>query len=138
MMCIFLIVSCKFGPYTVRTYCLTGVHIEFAKSRAQANRFTEEVELTTVEMGRILRFYAYKSQEWSTRAMGSQDEGHRAFAHCHAAMYSSLRTHTMTLWKNVPAYIARMQRIVDDPQLAVPGEFDWSTSARNQAFERDR
>jgi hypothetical protein len=131
-------VSGKFGPYTVRTYCLTGVRIEFTKSRARANCFTEEVELTTVEMGRILRFYSYKSQEWSARATESKSEGHRAFAHRQAAVYLSLRTRCITLWKDIPAYIARMQSIVDDPQLAVPGEFDRSTSARNRAFEGGR
>jgi hypothetical protein len=122
----------------VRTYRLAGVRIEFTKSRARANRFTEEVELTTVEMGRILQFYSYKSQEWSTRATESQGEGHRAYAYRQAAMYSSLQTHCATLWKDIPAYIARMQRIVDDPQLAMPGEFDRSTSARNRAFEGGR
>lgn len=124
------------------TYRLAGVRVEFTKSRARANRFTEEVELATVEMGRILQFYSFKSQEWLARAatmspsmMESQAEGHRAYAHRQSAMYLSLRTHCASVWKDIPAYITRMRGIIDNPQLAMPGEFDRSSSARKRTFE---
>jgi hypothetical protein len=122
------------------TYNLPGVRIEFTKSRARRNRFTEEVELASVEMGRILRFYAYKSQEWlaraKTMATGPRAEAHQAYAHRQASMYSNLRAHCATLWKDVPAYIKRMQDIIDNPRLAAPGEFDRSASSRGRTFKK--
>ena len=125
------------------TYNPTGVRVEFAKSRARCNRFIEEVELASVEMGRVLRFYAYKSQEWLTRAetttwpamTGPRAEAHWAYAHRQSSMYSDLRTHCATLWKDVPAYIKRMQDVIEDPQLAAPGEFDRSASSRSQTLD---
>jgi hypothetical protein len=98
----------------------------------------EEVELGSEEMTSILKFYAYKAQEWTTRGettpemTSSQAEAHKAYAHRQAAMYLSLQAHCATLWRDIPAYIKRMQDIIENPQLADPGEFDGMTSSKNQ------
>ncbi|KAF8170553.1 hypothetical protein BJ912DRAFT_933216 [Pholiota molesta] len=103
-----------------------GVRIEWAKSRARANRFTEEVSLLTEEMMRVQRFFAWKASDWESKAdvtawqsgdsmSEMRAEGLIAYAKRQAGMY---------LWKDVPAYIARMQAIIFDPSLALPGEFD--------------
>ena len=105
--------------------------MEFAKSRARANRFTEEVQLAFTEMGRILKFYAHKSEEWLARAETAADEGYWAYAHRQAAMYLSLRTRCIALWQGVPDYVGRMQNIIQNPHLAAPGEFDRSTSLKS-------
>jgi len=65
----------------------------------------------------------------------SRAEAHQAYAHRQASMYLKLRAHCATLWKDIPAYIKRMQNIIKNPQLANPGEFDRSTSSRNQTFK---
>ncbi len=101
--------------------------MEFAKSRAHANRFTEEVQLAFTKMNRILKFYAHKSEEWLTHAETAADEGYRAYAHRQAAMYLSLWTRCIALWQGVPEYVGRMQNIIQNPHLAAPGEFDPST-----------
>jgi hypothetical protein len=100
----------------------------------------EEVELGSEEMTRVLKFYAYKAQEWRTRGETTPEmtsfraEAHKAYANRQAAIYSSLQTRCATLWRDVPAYIKRMQDIIENPQLADPGEFDGTTSSKNQTF----
>ena len=97
----------------------------------------EEVELGSEEMTRVLKFYAYKVQEWTTRGETTpemtsfQADAQRAYAHRQASMYLSLQARCATLWRDVPAYINRMQDIIRNPQLAGPGEFDGTTSSKN-------
>jgi hypothetical protein len=69
-------------------------------------------------------------------ATGPRAEAHQAYAHRQAAMYLNLRAHCATLWKDVPAYIKRMQHIIDNPRLAAPGEFDRSASSRSRTFKK--
>jgi hypothetical protein len=93
------------------------------------------VELGSEEMTRILKFYAHKAHEWMTRAQTAPAEGHQAYAHRQASIYLSLQARCATLWKDIPAYLKRMQDIIADPRLADPGEFDHSTSSRNRTFD---
>lgn len=56
-------------------------------------------------------------------------EGWVAYTKRQAAMYQSLITHFQFLWKDVPAHVARMERIISDPSMALPGEFDTTMAA---------
>ena len=115
------------------------MRIEFAKSRARAARFTEEVELCNEEMARTIRFYQARSQEWERRAQMSPDqaEAHKAYAHRQSSIYDNLRSHCADLWKEVPAHIKRMQMIIENPALAEPGEFDRSTASKGKSSNTD-
>ncbi|KAF8170968.1 hypothetical protein BJ912DRAFT_860833 [Pholiota molesta] len=116
-----------------------GVRIEWAKSRARADRFTEEVSLLTEEMMRVQRFFAWKANDWDSKGAivlessrmpesPMRTEGWIAYAKRQAAMYRALILHFSSLWKDVPAYVARMDAIVNDPSIALPGEFDTTKS----------
>ncbi|KAF8166405.1 hypothetical protein BJ912DRAFT_1025886 [Pholiota molesta] len=87
------------------------VRIEWAKSRARANRFTEEVLLLTEEMMRVERFFAWKANDWELKAdmigrppdvslSSMRIEGWVAYAKRQAAMYRSLITHFRFLWQD--------------------------------------
>ena len=51
-------------------------------------------------------------------------EGLRAYANRQAALYQALARNCLTLWKDIPAHVTRMQAIILDPSLAKPDEFD--------------
>lgn len=113
----------------------SGVRIEWAKSRARASRFTEEVLLLTEEMMWVQRFFAWKGVDWEAKAdtvawasdvsmTQMRVEGIIAYAKRQADMYKSLMVHFRFLWKDIPAHLARMEAIICDPSLALPGELD--------------
>jgi hypothetical protein len=103
------------------------------------------VQLSGEEMKHILLFFAYKSNEWARRGetttwlqlSQAQAEAHCAYAHRQASMYSSLHAHCATLWKDIPAYIRRMQDIIKNPRLADPGEFDQSMASKSRIVESE-
>lgn len=119
---------------------ITGVRIEWSKSRARAHRFTEEVQLLSTEMSRILCFFNFQAEEWERRGRlekwdvtgmsGPQREGHCAYAARQATMFKGLRAKCIELWKDLPAYMTRMTEIVENPDLAEPGEFDRSSASQ--------
>ena len=90
--------------------------------------------LLTEEMFRVLRYLEWKERDWqakgdqSTRGAMSdtQTEGYRAYAERQGAIFRSLHVRFMDLWRDVPAHVSRMQDIIKDPSLALPGEFDGS------------
>ncbi len=49
------------------------LRVEWAKSRARAERWEEEVQLIKVEMSRTLRFFEHRTQRWLERARQRSD-----------------------------------------------------------------
>ena len=112
------------------------MRLEWAKCRARAHRFREEVEILSEEMSRILRFFAYKAADWKEKGKvdgwpsmsSARAEAHRAYAERQSAMYLALQNHCAQLWRDLPGFINRMNAIIEDPTLADPGEFDFARS----------
>lgn len=78
---------------------------EWAKSRARAQRTTEEVMLLKEEMRRVLEFFAWTSRAWEEMAASREDEaielkeGLRAYALERADLHQRLGAHFRELWK---------------------------------------
>lgn len=105
--------------------------MEWAKSRARAHRFTEEVLLLTEEMLRVPNFLKWKSNNWKAKAQEvpsefprMRAEGFTAYAERQAAFYDELRLYFKSLWTDVPKHVSRMQEVIADPDKLKPGELD--------------
>ncbi|KAG6807687.1 hypothetical protein H0H92_006699, partial [Tricholoma furcatifolium] len=93
-----------------------ALRVEWCKSRARAMRFTEEVDLLTEEMERVVRYFTYQQQSWlDKRELEGGDvppirrEGVKAYASRQAALCEALRLNFCQLWKDVPATMAKVQ-----------------------------
>ena len=81
------------------------LRVEWAKSRARANRGDEEVKLLKEEMRRVLAFLAWKSAWWRERAAqreglgGDLAESLQAFASEQANLQEDLANKFRRLWK---------------------------------------
>ncbi|KAG1789918.1 hypothetical protein EV424DRAFT_1549952 [Suillus variegatus] len=81
-----------------------GVRIEWCKSRARALRWTEEVELLTEEMGRVIRFLHWDAQRWDERKgqLAGENPAHTEGLHAYAARQAHIRrrlaAHFHALW----------------------------------------
>ncbi|KAF8069148.1 hypothetical protein FPV67DRAFT_1448949 [Lyophyllum atratum] len=91
-----------------------ALRIEWCKSRARAMRFSEEIDLLSEEMQRVLRFFKWqqewwkaKGKYWSNSAAGStpHGEGLLAYAEHQAAIREALSARFTMLWLPVPSYI---------------------------------
>ncbi|KAG2051169.1 hypothetical protein BDR06DRAFT_983690 [Suillus hirtellus] len=85
-----------------------GVHIEWCKSRARALRWTEQVELLTEEMERVIQFFHWDTQHWEERRgqiageNPAHTEGLRAYAAQQADICCRLAGHFHALWLSLP------------------------------------
>jgi hypothetical protein len=86
--------------------------IEWAKTRAWAWRWTEEVDLVEEEMQRVLEFQNWKAQWWMTlvsECPGVMDknlqEGLTAYAERQSQIQLDLRQRFATNWRYLPQYI---------------------------------
>lgn len=79
---------------------------EWAKSRARANRWTEEVLLIKEEMRRTLTFLQWRAGWWDSKpsewvgVTPQLKEGLQAYAHRQAEQQRNLATHFRRLWDN--------------------------------------
>jgi hypothetical protein len=84
-----------------------ALQIEWCRSRARANRWSEEVTLLTEEMRRVLAFFASKANWWHDRASkrdGVRDdlcEGLSAYATRQASLYHALKIACKVNWIGV-------------------------------------
>ena len=115
----------------VPSFILSAVRVQWAKSRARMQRFTEEVMLLTEEMKRVRRFMQWKAQNWQSKtdelltAQSISDmhaEGLKAYAQRRSLFYLNLDKHFTQLWQPIPSYVGRMQEIIEDPDATLPGE----------------
>ncbi|KAJ7854749.1 hypothetical protein B0H14DRAFT_3085502 [Mycena olivaceomarginata] len=92
-----------------------ALRIEWAKTRARAWRWTEEVDLVEEEMRRVLAFLNWKANHW-TSLMDERDEpdeilreGLTAYAKRQARVQRDLRAHFEGNWQYIPGYIQAEQ-----------------------------
>ncbi|KAJ7839042.1 hypothetical protein B0H14DRAFT_3458992 [Mycena olivaceomarginata] len=91
-----------------------ALRIEWAKTRARAYRWTEEVDLVEEEMRRVLEFLQWKADQWGARmkerlSTGLEEgleEGLIAYAQRQAQTTLALRVRFQENWRSVPSYIA--------------------------------
>ncbi|KAJ7153131.1 hypothetical protein C8R43DRAFT_1126970 [Mycena crocata] len=89
-----------------------ALRIEWAKTRARAMRWAEEVALLEEEMRRIRQFLTWRAGWWTERADGRQREDgpqreeERAYA-WHAKLQTDLCERFETLWKDLPELVRK-------------------------------
>lgn len=81
------------------------LHVEWAKSHARAQRWSEEVLLLKEEMRRTQQFLAWRAEQWqSITDLSHKDTqivaGAIAYAHRQAAVQHALLSHFTFLWTN--------------------------------------
>lgn len=82
-----------------------AIRVEYLKSRARANRWSEEVELLEEEKRRTLEFFGWKRRWWTSHSTSSIGgigadyiEGFAAFAHSQARVYEELEETCRDRW----------------------------------------
>ncbi|KAJ3529367.1 hypothetical protein NMY22_g9027 [Coprinellus aureogranulatus] len=106
-------------------YAEDTARVEWAKSRARAMRYQEEILLVKEEMARTLRFYEFKEREWHARGAVwdshhvelAYAEGLKAYAARQAELCRSFRLSFSFLWKNVDDLIAKAHSECSDHRL---------------------
>lgn len=91
---------------------ITALRVEYAKSRARAHRWREEVIILEAEMERTALFFKYMASLWLERAnlcrADASDsrrliDGLRAYARCQAHLYEKLGERAEHLRQNLPS-----------------------------------
>ncbi|KAJ6503653.1 hypothetical protein C8R45DRAFT_818086 [Mycena sanguinolenta] len=91
----------------------TAVRIEWAKTRARAMRWAEEVDLLEEEMRRTAAFLRWRSDWWMQRVngrclpAGPQHEGEAAYATRQAGIHATLAMEFVTQWEGLGDLICR-------------------------------
>ncbi|KAJ7821478.1 hypothetical protein B0H14DRAFT_3089114 [Mycena olivaceomarginata] len=85
-----------------------ALRIEWAKTRAKAMRYAEEVNLLEEEMRRVLQFLGWRAEWWRSlvglRAESQSPalrEGHAAYAHRQAAYMEGLQSRFRSQWRDI-------------------------------------
>ncbi|KAF6753731.1 hypothetical protein DFP72DRAFT_813809 [Ephemerocybe angulata] len=100
------------------------IKVEWAKSRARAMRFHEEVKIVREEMKQTIRFFAWKEKEWYNRADAKQAqegvddayrEGLQAYAKRQGAICLGLRRKFEHMWAGVDDRIAAAMAEISNP-----------------------
>ncbi|KAF7349654.1 CxC2 domain-containing protein [Mycena sanguinolenta] len=89
------------------------LRIEWARTRARAMRYREEVDLLEEEMRRVLQFLDWRAEWWMSRVgLRSADqpdpamqEGYTAYARKQAAYMRGMRGRFAQQWKDVPHFL---------------------------------
>ncbi|KAJ6479437.1 hypothetical protein C8R47DRAFT_1218996 [Mycena vitilis] len=90
-----------------------ALRVEWAKTRARAMRYSEEVDLLEEEMRRVVVFLDWRAAWWRSllglrTAMqpdAALQEGHAAYVHKQAGYMSGLADRFRKLWASVPEYL---------------------------------
>lgn len=100
--------------------------MEWAKSRARAARYREEVNIVQEEMRRTIRFLEWKTKQWRERGDAKQRAGEldpeyasglQAYAARQAAICDGQRRLFLQQWSGVDEMVARAERECTDPDL---------------------
>ncbi|KAJ7037089.1 hypothetical protein C8F04DRAFT_1180815 [Mycena alexandri] len=101
------------GDWDTNTLGL-ALRIEWAKARARALRWTEEVDLLEEEMRRIQQFLTWRAGWWRERADGRgreqdgpQREGERAYAYRQAKLQEDLCANFAAKWAHLPELVRK-------------------------------
>ncbi|KAF7364442.1 CxC2 domain-containing protein [Mycena sanguinolenta] len=89
------------------------LRIEWAKKRAHAMRYREEVDLLEEEMRRVLQFLEWRADWWTgllglragKQADAALREGHSAYAQKQAGYMRGMRERFAHLWRDVPRFL---------------------------------
>ncbi|KAJ6449962.1 hypothetical protein C8R45DRAFT_1114370 [Mycena sanguinolenta] len=90
-----------------------AVRIEWAKTRARAMRWAEEVDLLEEEIRRVNQFLRWRSDWWTGKLngrqlpAGPQREGEAAYATRQAAIYATMAAEFAKEWEGLAAVIER-------------------------------
>ncbi|KAF6750101.1 hypothetical protein DFP72DRAFT_852070 [Ephemerocybe angulata] len=107
-------------------YEAEAVKVEWAKSRARASRYQEEIRIVKEEMNRTLRFFKWKEARWYEKAGARQaveevsedyDEGLRAYAKRQGSICLTLRRRFEHAWQGVNGEIATAYAEIKEPAL---------------------
>jgi hypothetical protein len=86
---------------------IIALQVEWAKARARAERFGEEVDLLLEEMRRVRRYLAWRIEWWKARAFSGTSDvseevkaGHVAYALKQASVLQRLWTKFSMLWQS--------------------------------------
>ncbi|KAF7322140.1 CxC2 domain-containing protein [Mycena kentingensis (nom. inval.)] len=89
-----------------------SLRVEWAKARARAKRWAEEVELLQEEMRRVLEFFSWKAAWWRSLEGGRVNDaeqavaaGLEAYANRQARLQEQLRAKFERSWADVPEYL---------------------------------
>ncbi|KAJ3529805.1 hypothetical protein NMY22_g8845 [Coprinellus aureogranulatus] len=101
--------------------------IEWAKSRARANRYQEEIQIVQEEMNRTLRFFTWKERKWLERATAREEagqvlapeyiEGLHAYSTRQAAISRGLHNACRSKWSTASNMIKRAKMEIENPKL---------------------
>lgn len=106
---------CLIGPL--------GLRCEWAKSKARADRWSEEVTLLVEEMRRVIEYLDYKARWWDTLASARNNisaelrEGLSAYSAKQSAIRRSMAASFATKWYSL---LVTEQFTVDWPQIYIP------------------
>jgi hypothetical protein len=92
---------------------ILALRVEWAKTRARAMRYREEVDLLEEEMRRVLQFLRWRAEWWRQLSPLRADvqtepalrEGHTAYAERQAKIFEKLHDRFQGLWKDVPRFL---------------------------------
>ncbi|KAF6758442.1 hypothetical protein DFP72DRAFT_1064583 [Ephemerocybe angulata] len=107
-------------------YEAQAIKVDWAKSRARAARYQEEIKIVREEMNRALRFLEWKEAKWYERAGARQaveevsseyDDGLRAYARRQGSICLSLKRRFEHAWGHVDSEVAAAYREIKDPRL---------------------
>ncbi|KAJ7906944.1 hypothetical protein B0H13DRAFT_2233541 [Mycena leptocephala] len=109
-----------------------NLRVEWAKTRARAHRWTEEVDLLEEEMRRILVFVEWKGQWWRQMKDGRSDvtedvaarEGFNAYAERQAVIQETLKARFEKDWQYVAEWISLGRQGVVDFKTRVDEDED--------------
>jgi hypothetical protein len=105
-----------------------ALRLEWAKTRARAWRWTEEVDLVEEEMCRVLAFLQWKEKGWLDLADERHDiddvlrEGLVAYARRQARIQRDLRVRFEGNWQAIPGYIKMARDNLDTIPAEAAGE----------------
>ncbi|KAJ7033047.1 hypothetical protein C8F04DRAFT_958139, partial [Mycena alexandri] len=103
-----------------------ALRIEWAKARARALRWTEEIDLLEEEMRRIRQFLVWRSEWWMDQvesrglAETAQLEGETAYALRQAVFHADLCERFATMWVGLPELIRRGREAASNAEETAP------------------
>ncbi|KAJ7683938.1 hypothetical protein B0H14DRAFT_2422270, partial [Mycena olivaceomarginata] len=106
-----------------------ALRIDWAKTRAKAMRYAEEVDLLEEEMRRVLQFFEWRADWWRSQVglraggqSGALREGHAAYAYKQAGYMDGLRARFSDEWSSVAKLLEVARRSYAGMAAAVEEE----------------
>ncbi|RXW15581.1 hypothetical protein EST38_g10274 [Candolleomyces aberdarensis] len=112
-------ISAETDPYTIDLN-----RVEWAKSRARARRYEEEIDLLQEEMARTLRFLLWKRDWWKLKAGGHERrgfsgavvDGMSAYSFRQASLWQQLHDSFEKTWEPVQGMIDKSRSLMSNAE----------------------